>query len=86
MEQRIYGGHKKELSLGMVGYKFMGMAQFHAYRDAPFFFDLEVKQIRQAICGRNEKGVKEAARKFGWISYETDWNVLIARERTLILI
>ncbi|WP_445661481.1 Gfo/Idh/MocA family protein [Bacillus sp. FSL K6-3431] len=70
----------QEIRIGMVGYKFMGKAHSHAYRDAPFFFDLGVKPIRQAICGRNEDGVKAAVEKFGWNSYETDWKVLIARD------
>ncbi|MEK3890486.1 Gfo/Idh/MocA family oxidoreductase [Bacillus sp. FSL K6-3431] len=73
-------GVMQEIRIGMVGYKFMGKAHSHAYRDAPFFFDLGVKPIRQAICGRNEDGVKAAVEKFGWNSYETDWKVLIARD------
>lgn len=33
----------------------------------------------QALCGRDEAGVKEAADKMGWLSYETDWRTLIRR-------
>ncbi|WP_046175687.1 Gfo/Idh/MocA family protein [Domibacillus indicus] len=64
----------------MVGYKFMGKAHSNAYQNAPFFFDLPVKPVKQAICGRNAEGVKEAADKMGWKSYETDWRTLINRE------
>ncbi|WP_224752809.1 Gfo/Idh/MocA family protein [Metabacillus arenae] len=64
----------------MVGYKFMGKAHSHAYRDASFFFDTEVEPVMQAICGRNEEGVKQAAQKMGWLSFETDWRKLINRD------
>jgi predicted dehydrogenase len=64
----------------MVGYKFMGKAHSHAYRNVSFFFDTEVEPVMQAICGRNEEGVKHAADKMGWLSYETDWRELINRE------
>ncbi|WP_375709382.1 Gfo/Idh/MocA family protein [Niallia sp. NCCP-28] len=64
----------------MVGYKFMGKAHSHAYRDVAFYFDNNVEPVMQAICGRNEAGVKEAAAKMGWQSYETDWRKLIERE------
>lgn len=73
-------GIKKEVRVGMVGYKFMGKAHSHGYRDAPFFFELGLKPVRQAICGRDPVGVKEAAEKYGWNSYETDWRALIARD------
>ncbi|MFJ7974513.1 Gfo/Idh/MocA family protein [Peribacillus sp. NPDC096379] len=73
-------GLKKEIRIGMVGYKFMGKAHSHAYRDAPFFFKLGLNPVRQAICGRNEEGVREAAEQYGWNSYETDWRELIARD------
>ncbi len=71
---------KKQLRIGMVGYKFMGRAHSHAYRDAAFYFDPKVEPVLQAICGRNEEKVKEAADQFGWNSYETDWRDLIKRE------
>ncbi|MBO0994817.1 Gfo/Idh/MocA family protein [Bacillus sp. SD088] len=71
---------KKQVRIGMVGYKFMGKAHSHAYRDAAFYFDPSVEPVLQAICGRNEEKVKEAADQFGWNSYETDWRELIKRE------
>jgi predicted dehydrogenase len=64
---------KKKVRVGMVGYKFMGKAHSHAYRDLPFYFDLDVEPVLQAIAGRNERAVQEAADKMGWASYETDW-------------
>ncbi|WP_057914693.1 Gfo/Idh/MocA family protein [Peribacillus muralis] len=64
----------------MVGYKFMGKAHSHAYRDIPFYFNTNVEPVLQALCGRNEESVREAASKMGWKSYETDWKKLIKRD------
>jgi predicted dehydrogenase len=71
---------KKQVRIGMVGYKFMGKAHSHAFRDIPFFFGTEVVPVLQAIAGRDEQGVKQAAEKLGWESYETDWRRLIERD------
>jgi predicted dehydrogenase len=71
---------KKQVRVGIVGYKFMGKAHSHAYRDLPFFFDLEAEPVMQAVAGRDEEGVKLAAEKMGWASYETDWRRLIERD------
>jgi predicted dehydrogenase len=76
----MVGLNQKEVRIGMIGYKFMGKAHSNAYQNAPFFFDLPVKPVKQAICGRNEEGVKSAAEKMGWNSWETDWRKLIERE------
>ncbi|MGC4377558.1 Gfo/Idh/MocA family oxidoreductase [Fictibacillus sp. Mic-4] len=76
----MVGVSKKQVRIGMVGYKFMGKAHSHAYRDMPFFFDSDCIPVLQAICGRNEGGVKQAADKMGWNTYETDWRKLIERD------
>ncbi|MBS4218680.1 Gfo/Idh/MocA family oxidoreductase [Bacillus sp. FJAT-49711] len=73
-------GVKKKVRIGMVGYKFMGKAHSHAYRDLPFYFDCDVEPVLQAVAGRDEEGVKEAAEKMGFATYETDWRRLIERE------
>ena len=68
------------LRVGMVGYAFMGTAHSHAWRTAPRFFDLPLAPELTAIAGRNEEGVRAAAAKMGWASYETDWRRLIERD------
>jgi len=70
----------KKVNVGLVGYKFMGKAHSHAYHDVAMFFDLDAEPVMKAICGRDEKGVKAAAERFGWESYETDWQKLINRD------
>lgn len=76
----MVGVNNKQVRIGMIGYKFMGKAHSHAYRDVSYYFDTEAEPVMQALCGRNEEGVKEAATKMGWLSYETDWRKLIQRK------
>lgn len=70
----------KEINVGLIGYKFMGKAHSNAYINMPVFFGAEAVPIMKAICGRDEEGVKQAAKAFRWESYETDWKKLISRE------
>jgi len=70
----------KKVNIGLVGYKFMGKAHSNAYRKMPMFFNTEAIPVLKAICGRTEKAVAEAARKFGWESYETSWEKLVKRK------
>ncbi|PTM57904.1 Gfo/Idh/MocA family protein [Desmospora activa] len=71
---------KKPIRVGMVGYRLMGRAHSHAYRDYPFYFDTEMIPQLQGIAGRNEAEVRAAADKMGWASYETDWHRLLERD------
>lgn len=71
---------KKEVRVGLVGYRLMGRAHSHAYRDYPFYFGTDIVPVMQAIAGRNEEKVKAAADQMGWASYETDWRRLIERD------
>jgi predicted dehydrogenase len=69
----------RELRIGMVGYKFMGKAHSHAYRDLPFFFETGPTPVLAGISGRDEALVHAAAQQFGFESYETDWRTLVER-------
>jgi predicted dehydrogenase len=70
----------KKVNVGLVGYKFMGKAHSNAYSDVAMFFDMDAEPVMKAICGRSEEGVKAAAEKFGWESYETSWEDLVKRD------
>ncbi len=70
----------KKVNVGLVGYKFMGKAHSNAYSDVAMFFDMDAEPVMKAICGRDEEGVKAAAEKFGWESYETSWEDLVKRD------
>ncbi|WP_329141181.1 Gfo/Idh/MocA family oxidoreductase [Streptomyces sp. NBC_01476] len=63
----------------MVGHAFMGAAHSHAWRTAGRFFDLPRRLELTAVCGRSEPGVRRAAERYGWDSYETDWRRLVER-------
>lgn len=70
----------KQIRVGMVGYKFMGKAHSHAYRDLPMFFPDVARPVMKLICGRDEAGVAQAAGQFGWEGYVTDWRELLDRD------
>ncbi|MFD0961099.1 Gfo/Idh/MocA family protein [Paenibacillus chungangensis] len=69
-----------KVRIGMIGYKFMGKAHSHAYRDLPFYFNLDTEPVLQTIVGRNELEVKLASEKLGWHSYDTNWRRLLERD------
>ncbi len=69
-----------QVKVGMIGYKFMGKAHSHAYKDLPMFFPESPQPVMQAVCGRDQNGVEQAAKQFGWESVETDWRKLIQRD------
>ncbi|WP_248928167.1 Gfo/Idh/MocA family protein [Paenibacillus hamazuiensis] len=69
----------KQVNVGMVGYKFMGKAHSHAYRDLHMFFPKTARPVMKLICGRDVQGVAQAAEQFGWEGYVTDWRELVER-------
>ena len=70
----------QKINVGLIGYKFMGKAHSQAYKKVGMFFDLPMQPVMKALCGRDEEGVKAAAAKFGWESYETSWQDLLERD------
>jgi hypothetical protein len=70
----------KTVNVGLIGYAFMGKAHSSAFRDVPMYFpDVKLKPVMKSICGRDERGVREAANRFGWEEYETDAMKMIKR-------
>ena len=70
----------KTLNVGLIGYKFMGKAHSQAFKGLKMFFDPGVEVVMKAICGRDRQAVSEAADRFGWEGYETNWRKLVARD------
>lgn len=68
------------LGIGMVGYAFMGAAHSQGWRTAGHVFDLPMRPVLAAICGRDRTAVEAAADRHGWAAAETDWRALIARD------
>ena len=69
-----------DLSIGLVGYAFMGAAHSLAWRNAPRFFDLPLRPTMTALAGRSAGRVSEAAERLGWASTESSWEALVARD------
>ena len=71
-------GSRRTLSVGLIGYNFMGRAHSNAWRQAPRFFDLPAEVRLKTICGRTAPAVRKAAGQLGWESAATDWRDVIA--------
>jgi predicted dehydrogenase len=69
----------REIGVGMLGYAFMGKAHSNAYRKIAYMTwppPLLPKLV--AIFGRNEQAVAEAARRYGYERWTTDWHDLVS--------
>ncbi|MEV5981275.1 Gfo/Idh/MocA family oxidoreductase [Streptomyces sp. NPDC052114] len=71
---------KRPLGVGMIGYAFMGAAHSQGWRTVGRVFDLPVRPVLSAVCGRDGGAVRAAADRLGWAAAETDWRALIARD------
>ncbi|GAA1010493.1 Gfo/Idh/MocA family protein [Streptomyces thermogriseus] len=71
---------KPPLRIGMVGYAFMGAAHSQGWRTVGRVFDLPLRPVLAAICGRDGAAVRAAADRHGWAAAETDWRALVARD------
>jgi predicted dehydrogenase len=75
-------GEAPEVGVGMFGYAFMGKAHTNAYKKIPYLMYPPPAIPRLvAICGRNEEAVAEAARRYGYEGYYTDWRQMLEDER-----
>jgi len=71
-------GEAPHIGIGMLGYAFMGKAHANAFKKIPYIMYPPVAIPRLvSICGRNEEAVAEAARRYGYEKYYTDWRKLI---------
>ena len=62
----------------MLGYAFMGKAHSNGYKKIPYMLWPPPARPRLvAICGRNEAGVTEAARRYGYARAYTDWREML---------
>ena len=71
-------GEIKQIGVGMLGYAFMGKAHSNGYKKLSYIAwppPLEPRLV--SIAGRDEKAVSEAARRYGFERYVTDWRELM---------
>jgi predicted dehydrogenase len=75
-------GEAAPIGVGMLGYAFMGKAHANAYRKLAYMtWPPPLVPELVAIAGRNEEAVAEAARRYGFADYVTDWRALVADDR-----
>ena len=66
------------LGIGMLGYAFMGKAHSNALKKLPYMMYPPVAIPRLvAIAGRNAEATAEAAKRYGYEKYYTDWHDLV---------
>jgi predicted dehydrogenase len=76
------GARIPEIGVGMLGYAFMGKAHSNAYKTIAYMtWPPPLMPRLVAICGRNEAAVAEAARRYGYETYATDWRALVQDDR-----
>jgi predicted dehydrogenase len=74
-------GDAPEIGIGMLGYAFMGKAHSNAFKKLPYMMYPPVAIPRLvAVAGRNEEAVKEAAKRYGYEGYYTDWRRMLEND------
>jgi predicted dehydrogenase len=71
---------KKTVNVAIIGYKFMGKAHSHAWRNVGRFFDTGLAPTLKVACGQNRRALQDFAKRWGWEEIETDWRRVVARK------
>ena len=72
-------GDMPTIGVGMLGYAFMGKAHANAYRTLAYMtWPPPLLPRLVSIAGRDEAAVGEAARRYGFERFVTDWRDLVA--------
>ena len=75
-------GSAPEIGVGMLGYAFMGKAHSNAYKKLAYMmYPPPAIPKLIAIAGRNDEAVREAARRYGYEGYYTDWKQMLKDDR-----
>lgn len=75
-------GVAPEVGVGMLGYAFMGKAHTNAYKKIPYLmYPPPAIPKLVAICGRNAEAAGEAARRYGYETFYTDWRRMLEDDR-----
>ena len=76
---------RRALGFGLLGYGFMGRAHSNALLTVRhMFWPSAVRPELVAIAGRSQERVVEAARRYGYASYTTDWHDLVDDKRVVV--
>ncbi len=75
-------GDAPEIGVGMLGYAFMGKAHSNAFKKYPYMMYPPVAVPKLVgIAGRSVDAVAEAARRYGYEGYYTDWHKMLEDDR-----
>ena len=75
-------GEAQEIGVGMLGYAFMGKAHTNAYKKLPYMmYPPPAIPKLIGICGLVEDEAAEAARRYGYEKYYTDWHQMLEDDR-----
>ena len=75
-------GTAPKIGVGMLGYAFMGKAHTNAYKKIPYMvYPPPAVPELIAVIGRDEEAVKEAASRYGYATYYTDWRKILNDDR-----
>jgi predicted dehydrogenase len=82
MGKATSGGEVRPIGIGMLGYAFMGKAHSNAYKTLAYMtWPPPLRPELISIAGRNEEAVAEAARRYGFADYKTDWKAVATDPR-----
>ena len=74
-------GEVPEIGVAMLGYSFMGKAHSNAMKKIPYMmYPPPANPKLVAICGRNQDAVREAALRYGYEGYYTDWRNMLEND------
>ncbi|MCL5073601.1 MAG: Gfo/Idh/MocA family oxidoreductase [Actinobacteria bacterium] len=75
-----------EIGIGLIGHAFMGKAHSNGWKKLPYIFwpPSAIPKL-VSICGTNEAAVAEAAKRYGFLDYTTDWRKIISDDRISIV-
>ncbi|MCL4384819.1 MAG: Gfo/Idh/MocA family oxidoreductase [Actinobacteria bacterium] len=79
-------GEIPEIGIGMIGHAFMGKAHSNGWKQMPYIFwpPAAIPELVK-ICGVPESEVAEAARRYGYMEYTTNWKDIINDDRIKIV-
>src|SRR5882672_6280424 len=71
-------GEAPRIGVGMMGYAFMGKAHSNAYKTLPYMMypPVAIPEL-VAICGRDEKAVTEAQKRYGYKKHYLKWEDML---------
>ncbi|HEX3455548.1 MAG TPA: Gfo/Idh/MocA family oxidoreductase [Gaiellaceae bacterium] len=75
----IAGGNVPQIGVGMLGYAFMGKAHSNAFKKIAYItWPPPLVPRLVSIAGRNEEAVRNAAERYGYERWTTDWHDLVS--------